>query len=166
MFIFASANYSLSVYPGLTTGAASLIYNYGSESLIKNYAEKMITGKWQGTMALTEPEAGSSLSDVKTSAEPMPGGHFHIKGQKTFISAGDHDNADNIIHLMLARIKGAPAGVKGLSLFVVPKYRVADSGDPVFNDVNCAGCYHKMGYRGRPSPSSAWVRPMTAGVIS
>jgi butyryl-CoA dehydrogenase len=150
MFIFASANYSLSVYPGLTTGAASLIYNYGSEYLKKNYAEKMVTGKWQGTMALTEPEAGSSLSDVKTSAEPMPGGYYHIKGQKTFISAGDHDNADNIIHLMLARIKGAPAGVKGLSLFVVPKYRPVDSGDPVFNDVNCAGCYHKMGYRGAP----------------
>ncbi|PKL15880.1 MAG: acyl-CoA dehydrogenase [Spirochaetae bacterium HGW-Spirochaetae-5] len=150
MFIFASANYSLSVYPGLTTGAASLIYNYGSESLIKDYAEKMVTGKWQGTMALTEPEAGSSLSDVKTSAEPMPGGYFHIKGQKTFISAGDHDNADNIIHLMLARVKGAPAGVKGLSLFVVPKYRPADSGELEFNDVNCAGCYHKMGYRGAP----------------
>jgi len=150
MFIFASANYSLSVYPGLTTGAAGLIYNYGTEALKKEFAEQMVTGKWQGTMALTEPEAGSSLSDVKTSAEPSAHGYYLIKGQKTFISAGDHDNADNIIHLMLARIKGAPAGVKGLSLFVVPKYRITDSGSLEFNDVNCAGCYHKMGYRGAP----------------
>ncbi|HPS85870.1 MAG TPA: acyl-CoA dehydrogenase [Spirochaetota bacterium] len=150
MFIFASANYSLSVYPGLTTGAAGLIYNYGTEELKKNFAEKMVTGKWQGTMALTEPEAGSSLSDVKTSAEPTPNGYYLIKGQKTFISAGDHDNADNIIHLMLARIKGAPAGVKGLSLFVVPKYRISGPDKLEFNDVNCAGCYHKMGYRGAP----------------
>ena len=150
MFIFASANYSLSVYPGLTTGAAGLIYNYGTEELKKNFAEQMVTGKWQGTMALTEPEAGSSLSDVKTSAEPAENGDYLIKGQKTFISAGDHDNADNIIHLMLARIKGAPAGVKGLSLFVVPKYRITESGKLEFNDVNCTGCYHKMGYRGAP----------------
>lgn len=150
MFIFASANYSLSVYPGLTSGAASLIYNYGTEELQKKYAEVMVTGKWQGTMALTEPEAGSSLSDVKTSAVPTDKGYYLINGAKTFISAGDHDNAENIVHLMLARVKGAPAGVKGLSLFVVPKYRLTDSGDLEFNDVNCAGCYHKMGYRGAP----------------
>ena len=150
MFIFASANYSLSVYPGLTSGAASLIYNYGTEELQKKYAEVMVTGKWQGTMALTEPEAGSSLSDVKTSAAPTDKGYYLISGSKTFISAGDHDNAENIVHLMLARVKGAPAGVKGLSLFVVPKYRLTDSGALEFNDVNCAGCYHKMGYRGAP----------------
>ncbi len=150
LFIFSSANYSLSVYPGLTTGAAGLIYTYGTGSLKKDFAEKMVTGIWQGTMALTEPEAGSSLSDVKTSAEPVSGGYYLIKGQKTFISAGDHDNADNIVHLMLARIKGAPGGVKGLSLFVVPKYRINKSGNMEFNDVNCAGCYHKMGYRGAP----------------
>lgn len=150
MFIFASANYSLSVYPGLTSGAASLIYNYGTEELQKKYADVMVTGKWQGTMALTEPEAGSSLSDVKTSAEPAAEGYYLIKGAKTFISAGDHDNAENIVHLMLARVKGAPAGVKGLSLFVVPKYRLTPSGGLEFNDVNCAGCYHKMGYRGAP----------------
>ncbi len=150
MFIFASANYSLSVYPGLTSGAANLIYSYGTDELKKVFADRMVTGVWQGTMALTEPEAGSSLSDVKTSAEPGPGGYYLIKGQKTFISAGDHDNADNIVHLMLARVKGAPAGVKGLSLFVVPKFRVAGDNALVFNDVNCAGCYHKMGYRGAP----------------
>ena len=150
MFIFASANYSLSVYPGLTTGAASLIYNYGSEELKNSFAPNMVSGKWQGTMALTEPEAGSSLGDVKTSAEPSGDGYYLIRGQKTFISAGDHDNAENIVHLMLARIKGAPAGVKGLSLFVVPKQRITSSGKLEFNDVNCAGCYHKMGYRGAP----------------
>ena len=149
-FIFAASNYSLSVYPGLTSGAASLIYNYGSKELQDKYASVMITGRWQGTMALTEPEAGSSLSDVRTSAEPAREGYYLIKGQKTFISAGDHDNAENIVHLMLARIKGAPAGVKGLSLFVVPKYRLTDKNTLEFNDVNCAGCYHKMGYRGAP----------------
>lgn len=150
MFIFGSANYSLSVYPGLTTGAANLIYTYGSEELRQKYAASMVTGRWQGTMALTEPEAGSSLSDVKTSATPTGKGYYLINGAKTFISAGDHDNVENIVHLMLARVKGAPAGVKGLSLFVVPKYRLADSGGLEFNDVNCAGCYHKMGYRGAP----------------
>lgn len=150
MFIFASANYSLSVYPGLTSGAASLIYNYGTDELQKKFADVMVTGRWQGTMALTEPEAGSSLSDVRTSAAPTDKGYYLINGAKTFISAGDHDNAENIVHLMLARVKGAPAGVKGLSLFVVPKYRLTESGGLEFNDVNCAGCYHKMGYRGAP----------------
>lgn len=150
MFIFASANYSLSVYPGLTSGAAGLIYSYGADELKEMFAGKMVAGLWQGTMALTEPEAGSSLSDVRTSAEPTDKGYYLIKGQKTFISAGDHDQSENIVHLMLARIKGAPAGVKGLSLFVVPKYRHAANGGLEFNDVNCAGCYHKMGYRGAP----------------
>ncbi|MGV7930693.1 MAG: acyl-CoA dehydrogenase [Spirochaetota bacterium] len=149
-FMMAAANYSLSVYPELASGAARLIYSFGSEELQKTYAEKMVAGTWQGTMALTEPEAGSSLSDVTTSAEPTAHGYYLIRGQKTFISAGDHDCADNIVHLMLARVKGAPAGVKGLSLFVVPKKRVAADGAMEFNDVNCTGCYHKMGYRGAP----------------
>ncbi|MBN1498482.1 MAG: acyl-CoA dehydrogenase [Spirochaetes bacterium] len=149
-FIFASANYSLSVYPVLTTGAVNLILTFGSDELKETYAPHMIAGKWQGTMALTEPEAGSSLGDVRTTAELTEKKYYLIRGQKTFISAGDHDMTDNIVHLMLARIKGAPAGVKGLSLFVVPKFRPGDSGALEFNDVNCAGCYHKMGYRGAP----------------
>jgi len=149
-FIFASANYSLSVYPGLTTGAVNLILSFGSEELRKTYVERMVEGRWQGTMALTEPEAGSSLGDVRASAEPTDKGYYLIRGQKTFISAGDHDMAENIVHLMLARIKGAPAGVKGLSLFVVPKYRPVSAEQLEFNDVSCAGCYHKMGYRGAP----------------
>ncbi len=149
-FMMAAANYSLSVYPELTAGAARLVYSFGSKGLQAAYADRMVTGRWQGTMALTEPEAGSSLGDVATSAEPTREGHYLIRGQKTFISAGDHDRAENIVHLMLARVKGAPAGVKGLSLFVVPKMRVEADGSLRFNDVNCTGCYHKMGYRGAP----------------
>ena len=149
-FIFSAANYSLSVYPHLTTGAAHLIVSFGSEDLREKYTPKMFEGSWQGTMALTEPEAGSSLSDVVTSAEPSDGGYYLIKGQKTFISAGECDSAENIIHLMLARVKGAPPGVKGLSLFVVPKLRVSGGGALEPNDVVCAGIYHKMGYRGSP----------------
>ncbi|MGM0454163.1 MAG: acyl-CoA dehydrogenase, partial [Thermodesulfobacteriota bacterium] len=102
------------------------------------------------TMALTEPEAGSSLSDVTTVAEPAGNGEYAIKGQKVFISAGDHDAAENVVHLMLARIAGAPAGVKGISLFVVPKYRPAPDGSLVSNDVVTSGIYHKLGYRGCP----------------
>jgi len=150
MFIFSAGNYSLSVYPGLTTGALGLIFNFASEELQNIFTPNMVSGKWQGTMALTEPEAGSSLSDVRTAAVLTDEGYYLIRGQKTFISAGDHDATENIVHLMLARIKGAPEGVKGLSLFIVPKYRVSDQGELEFNDVNCAGCYHKMGYRGAP----------------
>jgi len=150
MFIFASANYSMSVYPGLTSGALALIYQFATRERYQIFAPPMIAGKWQGTMALTEPEAGSSLTDVKTMATPTNKGYYLIKGQKTFISAGDHDAVENIVHLMLARIKDAPPGVKGLSLFIVPKYRPDENGKLIFNDVNCTGCYHKMGYKGAP----------------
>lgn len=149
-FILCAANYSLSVYPGLTTGALGLIFNFAAKELRDAYAPRMISGEWQGTMALTEPEAGSSLGDVRTKAVPTGKGYYLVKGQKTFISGGDHDGADNIVHLMLARIEGAPAGVRGLSLFIVPKYRIEENNSLIFNDVNCAGCYHKMGYRGAP----------------
>jgi butyryl-CoA dehydrogenase len=110
----------------------------------------MHAGRWQGTMALTEPEAGSSLADTTTTAEPADEGHYLIKGQKIFISAGDHDGTENVIHLMLAKIPGAPAGVKGISLFVVPKKRVEPDGSLVPNDVVPSGVYHKLGYRGCP----------------
>ena len=148
--MFSAANYSGAAYPGLTAGAARLITNFGSPELIDKYVAKMLSGQWQGTMALTEPQAGSSLSDITTTAEPSDGGHYIIKGQKIFISAGDHDGADNVIHLMLAKIPGGPAGVKGISLFVVPKYRVDDKGKPVHNDIAVSQIYHKMGYRGCP----------------
>lgn len=149
-FIFSAANYSASVYPFLTAGAAHLLESFGTAEMQEKYLPRMYAGEWQGTMALTEPQAGSSLADITTLAEPTPGGHHMIRGQKIFISAGDHDGVDNIIHLMLARIRDAPPGVKGISLFVVPKYRMGKSQEPVFNDVNTAGIYHKLGYRGAP----------------
>ncbi len=146
-FIFQAANYSASVFPFLTTGAANLIRTFGSKELIEKFTPKMYAGAWQGTMALTEPDAGSSLSDLSTSAFPTEDPTiFKIKGQKIYISAGDHDACDNIIHLMLARIQDAPAGTKGISLFVVPKTRI--TGEP--NDVLTQGIYHKMGYKGAP----------------
>ena len=148
-FIISAANYSASVYPMLTTGAAHLIISFGSQELQDAYLPKMLAGEWQGTMALTEPQAGSSLSDIATLAEPADKGYYKIRGQKIFISAGDHDGVDNVVHLMLAKIKGAPAGVRGISLFVVPQKRI-ENGELIFNDVNTAGIYHKMGYRGAP----------------
>ena len=149
-FIFCAANYSAAVYPDLTAGAARLILTFGKEEMKKTYLPRMLSGKWQGTMALTEPEAGSSLSDITTTAEPADNGYYKMKGQKVFISAGDHDAVENVVHLMLAKIKGAPAGVKGISLFVVPKKRIDDSGQLVFNDVVTSGIFHKLGYRGCP----------------
>jgi len=148
-FIFAAANYSASVYPMLTWGAAHLITSFGTEELIQAYVPMMFSGQWSGTMALTEPQAGSSLADITTQAEPAEAGHYLIRGQKIFISNGDHDGADNVVHLLLARIKGAPAGVKGISLFVVPKLR-PEGGALAPNDVAVAGIYHKLGYRGAP----------------
>jgi len=149
-FIFQAANYSAAAYAGLTAGASGLIETFGSRELYKTYVPNMRSGRWQGTMALTEPEAGSSLSDLTTTAHPADGGYYLISGQKIFISAGDHDGADNIIHLMLARIEGAPPGVKGISLFVVPKKRLDARGGLESNDVATSGLYHKLGYRGCP----------------
>ncbi len=150
-FIFAAANYSASAYPELTTGAAELITSFGSHALIDTYVPKMLKGNWQGTMALTEPQAGSSLSDIITTAFRTDNGYFKIKGVKTFISAGDHDGVENVIHLMLARIEGAPSGAKGISLFVVPKMRVGSDDSLVPNDITVASIYHKLGYRGAPA---------------
>jgi alkylation response protein AidB-like acyl-CoA dehydrogenase len=150
MFIYSAANYAASVYPYLTAGAAHLIYSFGKEDLINTYIPRMYAGQWQGTMALTEPQAGSSLSDITTIAEPGDQGYYRIRGQKIFISTGDHDGVENVVHLLLARIAGEPAGVKGISLFVVPKMRPDGKGELVFNDVTVTGIYHKMGYRGAP----------------
>jgi alkylation response protein AidB-like acyl-CoA dehydrogenase len=149
-FIFSAANYSATVYPFLTAGAAHLIQSFGSQELIDTFIPRMFSGEWQGTMALTEPQAGSSLSDITTQAEPTDKGYYRIRGQKIFISAGDHDQVENVVHLMLAKIKGAPAGIRGISLFVVPKKRISEDGELVSNDVNTAGIYHKLGYRGAP----------------
>lgn len=148
--IFMAANYSASVYPELTSGAAALITSFGNEDLVKKYVPKMLSGQWQGTMALTEPGAGSSLADITTVAVPANDGTYRIKGQKIFITAGDHDGVDNVVHLMLARIEGAPAGVKGISLFVVPKKRIGNANKLVPNDIIVSQIYHKLGYRGAP----------------
>jgi len=150
-FIFAASNYSACAYPELTTGAAELITSFGSQELIDIYVPKMLEGKWQGTMALTEPQAGSSLSDITTTACPDQNGRYKIRGVKTFISAGDHDGVENIIHLMLARIENAPAGAKGISLFVVPKKRLDEKKNLIPNDITTASIYHKLGYRGTPA---------------
>ncbi|MDB5282248.1 MAG: Acyl-CoA dehydrogenase domain protein [Bacteroidota bacterium] len=148
-FIMAAANYSTMAFPFLTNGAAHLIESYGTEELKEAFIPKMYAGQWQGTMALTEPDAGSSLSDLTSSAKASGNGHYLVKGQKVFISCGDHDACENIVHLMLARIEGAPAGTKGISLFVVPKHRM-ENGKLVSNDVSTAGVFHKMGYHGAP----------------
>lgn len=149
-FIFGAANYSPTAYAFLTTGAAHLIEAFGSKELQDAYIPKMFTGEWQGTMALSEPQAGSSLGDVVTTAVPTDKGYYLLKGQKVFISCGDSDAVDNVVHLMLARIEGAPTGTKGISLFVVPRMRPDEKGNLVFNDVNTAGVFHKMGYHGAP----------------
>jgi butyryl-CoA dehydrogenase len=148
-----AANLSAYGYAGLTTGAARLLESFGSDELRARFMARMYSGEWTGTMALTEPQAGSSLSDVKTVAKPVgePGGrvdHYLVRGSKIFISAGDHDLTDNIVHLALARIEGAPAGIKGVSLFAIPKRREDASGALVSNDVQVAGVIHKIGWRG------------------
>jgi len=142
-----AANANAAAYGLLTDGAANLIRTFATEELKKAFIPKMISGEWQGTMALTEPQAGSSLSDVKTSATPNEDGSYSIKGQKIYISGGDYEDAENIIHLTLARIEGAQAGTKGISLFVVPKYR-NENGQSITNDVVTAGLFGKMGQKG------------------
>src|ERR1043165_8064851 len=149
-FIMAAANYGTMAYPFLTTGAAHLIESFGTKELQNTYIPKMYAGEWQGTMAMTEPQAGSSLTDIVSTAVPTENGYYLLKGQKIFISCGDHDGCENIVNLMLARIEGAPAGTKGISLFVVPRMRPDGNGGLEFNDVNTAGLFHKMGYHGAP----------------
>lgn len=142
--ILEAANNNIPGYIGLTAGAAHLIATFGSQELKDAYIPNMIKGIWGGTMCLTEPQAGSSLSDVATSAKRLDDGSFKIKGQKIFISGGDHEAAENFIHLALVRIEGAPAGTKGISLFVIPRLRL----DGTYNDVETAGDFQKMGQRG------------------
>ncbi|MEL7021884.1 MAG: acyl-CoA dehydrogenase, partial [Bacteroidota bacterium] len=146
--ILQAANNSAVGYLGLTSGAADLIGTFGSQELFDTYVPKMQAGEWAGTMALTEPQAGSSLSDITTTAYPQADGSYKIKGQKIFISGGDHEYAENFVHLTLARIEGAPKGTKGISLFVVPKHRPTAAGGLEYNDVFTAGDFQKMGQRG------------------
>lgn len=132
---------------GLTAGAVHLIEAFGTDDVKSMFVEKMRSGAWTGTMALTEPQAGSSLNDVTSRAKPMADGTYRINGSKIFISGGDQDLTSNVVHLVLARIDGAPAGTRGISLFAVPRIRNGDT----FNDVHVAGVIHKIGWRGLPS---------------
>lgn len=151
-FICGSAHNSFVMYVDLTKGSANLIVTFGTDEQKQQFAHKMLSGEWTGTMCLTETQAGSSLSDVATTATPQPDGSYKIKGQKIFISAGDHDLTNNIIHLVLARIDGAPKGTKGISLFIVPKNREnTEGGQLVSNDVSSIGIYHKMGQKATPA---------------
>jgi len=143
---FNGANYGFMMYPGLTHGAAKLVEAFGTDKQKELFLKKMFTGEWTGTMLLTEPEAGSDVGALTTTAVKNDDGTYSITGSKIFISSGEHDLAENIIHPVLARIEGAPAGTKGISLFLVPKFRVNDDGSLAeFNDVVCTGIEEKMG---------------------
>ncbi|WP_269515687.1 acyl-CoA dehydrogenase C-terminal domain-containing protein [Brevundimonas subvibrioides] len=145
----AGASAAFSMYPGLTAGAYAGIHANASEELKTKYLPKMATGEWGGTMNLTEPQCGTDLGMVRTKAVPQGDGTYKITGQKIWISAGEHDFTDNIIHTVLARVEGAPAGIKGLSLFLVPKVLVNDDGSlGERNSLQCAGLEHKMGIHG------------------
>jgi len=143
-----SANNNLPGYAGLTGGAAGLLVSFANKNLIDTYVPNMLKGIWGGTMCLTEPQAGSSLSDVATSAKPNEDGSYNIVGQKIFISGGDHEYVENMVHLVLVRIEGAPKGTKGISLMVVPKKRLKEDGTLEFNDVITAGDFQKVGQKG------------------
>ncbi|QDL95827.1 acyl-CoA dehydrogenase [Rhodopseudomonas palustris] len=144
-----SANMAFAMYPGLTMGAAAALTVHGSPEQKQTYLPKMVSGEWTGTMNLTEPQCGTDLGLLRTKAVKQADGSYKITGTKIFISAGEHDMADNIIHLVLARIEGAPAGIKGISLFVVPKFLVNPDGTVgARNGVICGSIEHKMGIHG------------------
>ncbi|WP_127520479.1 acyl-CoA dehydrogenase C-terminal domain-containing protein [Mesorhizobium sp. Z1-4] len=144
-----SANMALMMYPGLTQGAVAAIVEHGSDEQKQTWLPKMIEGTWTGTMNLTEPHCGTDLGMLRSKAVPQADGSYKISGQKIFISAGEHDMSDNIVHLVLARIEGAPEGVKGISLFIVPKFLLDDNGEPgERNGVSCGSIEEKMGIHG------------------
>ena len=144
-----SANQAWTMYPGLTHGAYAALATHGTDEQKKTYLHKMTSGEWTGTMCLTEPHCGTDLGLMRTKAEPQADGSYRITGNKIFISAGEHDITDNIIHLVLARLPDAPPGIKGVSLFIVPKFRVnADGSIGERNGIYCGGLEHKMGIHG------------------
>ena len=149
--IWQTANLSFSLCPLLTHGAVDALEQHGSDELKALYLPKMISGEWTGTMNLTEPQAGSDLAAVATRAVP-DGDHYRVTGQKIFITWGDHQMTDNVIHLVLARLPDAPPGVKGISLFLVPKFLLDENGEPgVRNDVHCVSLEHKLGIHASPT---------------
>ena len=147
-----SANLSFALCPLLTDGAIEALLTAGSDALKTAYLEKLVTGEWTGTMNLTEPQAGSDLALVRTRAEPQGDGTYKVFGTKIFITYGEHDMAENIVHLVLARVQGAPEGVKGISLFVVPKFLVNQDGSlGTRNDAHCVSIEHKLGIKASPT---------------
>jgi alkylation response protein AidB-like acyl-CoA dehydrogenase len=153
---FVGANFAFMMYPGLTHGAGKLVETFGTDKQKELFLKKMFTGEWTGTMLLTEPEAGSDVGALNTTAVKNDDGTYSITGNKIFISSGEHDLAENIIHPVLARIEGAPEGTKGISLFLVPKIWANDDGslgEP--NDVVCTGIEEKMGIHGNSTASLA-----------
>ncbi|MCY6379842.1 acyl-CoA dehydrogenase [Hoeflea prorocentri] len=146
---FSAANWGTSGYTGLTVAAGNLLAEHGSEEQKNRFLRPMIEGRYFGTMALSEPHAGSSVGDIRTRAEPQEDGTYRLFGNKMWISGADHEMSDNIVNLVLAKIPGGPAGVKGISLFIVPRYLINDDGSRgARNDVRLAGLNHKMGCRG------------------
>jgi len=146
--MICSANLSFGMYPGLSHGAYVALHAHGSDELKETYLPKLVDGTWSGTMCLTEPHCGTDLGLLRTKAVPQGDGSYKLTGTKIFISAGDHDLTENIIHLVLARLPDAPKGVKGISLFLVPKYRVNPDGTPgATNGVSCGSIEHKMGIK-------------------
>ncbi len=150
-FILGNAHNGFEMFTSLTLGAAELLHSFASVRLKSAFLNQLLTGESTATMCLTETQAGSSLGDIETLATPIGNGDYKITGQKIFISAGDHTFTENIIHLVLAREKCAPAGTKGISLFLVPKKRKGANGDLIGNDVCSVGVYHKMGQRSTPA---------------
>lgn len=153
--LFIGACSAFTMAPGLTRSALDVIVKFGTEEQKKRYVPNMASGVWTGTMCLTESHAGTDVGAIKTTATPIPGkpGYYRIRGTKIFISFGDHDLTENIVHLVLARTPDAPKGTKGISLFIVPKMKVASDGDLTKkkNDVRCSGIEHKMGIHGSPT---------------
>ena len=148
-FVLATANVAYTGYGLLTSAAGRLLAKFANEDQIERYLKPMVKGRYFATMCLSEPHAGSSLTDITTMATPIGDGRYKISGRKMWISSGDHELSENIIHLVMAKIPGGPSGVKGISLFIVPKYRLEDDGTRgPSNDVLLAGLNHKMGYRG------------------
>jgi alkylation response protein AidB-like acyl-CoA dehydrogenase len=150
--MLSSSNFSFSLFPGLTRGASEALQQHGSEALKEIYLPKLIDGRWTGAMALTEAQAGTDLGLLRTRAEPSEDGSYRVTGSKIFISAGDHDLAENVVHLVLARLPNAPTGVKGISLFLVPKFLPNAAGAPgLRNAMSVGSLEHKMGIRASPT---------------
>lgn len=164
MSYFTAASIITAGYPFLSIGAANLIRSFGSGEQQAKFLPPMRAGRFAGTMALTEPGQGSALADIRTIAKPQADGSYRLFGQKMYISGGDQNLTENIVHLVLAKIEGAPAGTEGISLFICPKYLVNEDGSRgARNDVAFAGLLHKMGYRNTTS-TVAILRPFRSSI--